>query len=150
MTQPPTSRIRARVRADNAALTAIWLRAVQATHLWLSAEDIAFYLPLVRDDYLPGLEVWVSDDEHAQPAGFIGLTGADVNMLFVDPAQHGKGHGSRLIRHAHGLRGPLTVDVNEQQPQAHAFYLSRGFVAVGRSELDGQGKPFPLIHLAQQ
>ncbi|MDA4833452.1 GNAT family N-acetyltransferase, partial [Enterobacter hormaechei] len=39
--------------------------------------------------------------------------------------------------------------VNEQNPDAHGFYRHCGFVAVGRSERDGSGRPFPLIHMQQ-
>ncbi len=39
------------------------------------------------------------------------------------------------------------VDVNEQNTQALDFYLRRGFHVVGRSPLDGQGRPYPLLHL---
>jgi putative acetyltransferase len=37
--------------------------------------------------------------------------------------------------------------VNEQNPQGVAFYRHMGFGQVGRSELDGQGNPFPLLHM---
>lgn len=61
---------------------------------------------------------------------------------------HGRGAGSQLIRHAESLKGDkLTVDVNEQNAGAHAFYKKYGFVQTGRSELDGAGKPYPLIHM---
>ena len=42
----------------------------------------------------------------------------------------------------------LTVDVNEQNPQAVGFYRHYGFIQVARSPLDGEGKPFPLLHMA--
>lgn len=141
--------IRARTADDNAVLVEIWLRAVRATHHFLSEDDIRFFHPLVRDQYLPALEVLVAKDEEGKPTGFIGLTDEKVEMLFVDPAQHGKGIGKCLIEHVAQLRGPLSVDVNEQNPGALAFYLKCGFSPVGRSELDGSGKPFPLLHLAQ-
>ena len=41
----------------------------------------------------------------------------------------------------------MQFDVNEQNLKALGFYLSRGFEQIGRSELNGQGKPFPLIHM---
>jgi putative acetyltransferase len=37
--------------------------------------------------------------------------------------------------------------VNEQNPQSVGFYLHTGFKVVGCSELDGMGKPYPLLHL---
>lgn len=37
--------------------------------------------------------------------------------------------------------------MNEQNPQASGFYRHYGFVITGRSPLDGQGNPFPLLHM---
>ena len=41
------------------ALIALWLRSVRATHTFLGEVDIQSLLPLVRDDVLPVLELWV-------------------------------------------------------------------------------------------
>jgi putative acetyltransferase len=142
--------IRSRHASDNPKLAEIWLASVRATHSFLTEEDIQFYHPLVRNEYLPAVDVWVSETETGEPAGFIGLSENKVEMLFVDPAHHGRGHGRQLLAFASKLRGPLTLDVNEQNPGALAFYRKCGFVDVGRSELDGSGKPFPLIHMAQR
>jgi putative acetyltransferase len=43
----------------------------------------------------------------------------------------------------------LTVDVNEQNPEAVAFYLALGFHVVGRSATDAEGRPFPLLRLSE-
>ncbi|MBN9219729.1 MAG: acetyltransferase [Mesorhizobium sp.] len=141
--------IRGYEQADNARLVEIWLAAVRATHLFLTEDHIQFFLPLVRDEYLPALEVFVALDETGQSSGFAGLSGSKLEMLFVDPASHGSGIGRRLVDHAAVLKGRIEVDVNEQNPGAVAFYRKLGFAAVGRSELDGTGKPFPLIHMAR-
>lgn len=141
--------IRAYAAGDNARLIDIWLAAVRATHHFLSEDDIRFFLPQVREQYLPALEVLVAVDQTGQPTGFAGFSGSKLEMLFVDPASHGFGIGRRLVEHAVALKGPLEVDVNEQNPGAVAFYRKCGFQPVGRSELDGSGKPFPLIHMAQ-
>lgn len=143
------SEIRAYEPGDNARLAAIWLAAVRATHLFLSEDDIQFFLPQVRDRYLPGLEVYVTVDGGGLPTGFAGLSGSKLEMLFIDPDRHGLGLGRALVDHAWHLKGRLEVDVNEQNPGALAFYRKCGFEPVGRSEVDGSGKPFPLIHLAQ-
>ena len=37
--------------------------------------------------------------------------------------------------------------MNEQNPQGVGFYLHMGFEQTGRSELDGEGNPFPLLHM---
>ena len=38
------------------------------------------------------------------------------------------------------------LDVNEQNPGAVEFYRRRGFEQVGRSPVDSDGRPFPLLH----
>ncbi|MGO1071528.1 acetyltransferase [Lysobacter sp. CA199] len=140
--------IRTRTPADHPALLDIWLRSVRATHDFLSESDIGELLPQVRDVYLDAVEIWLFDDSERGPSGFIGLSGAHVEMLFLDPRRRGQGIGTRLLDHARGLRGALTVDVNEHNPKAHGFYRHYGFVDIGRSPTDGQGRPFPLIHMA--
>ncbi|KAF9119149.1 hypothetical protein BGX30_004055, partial [Mortierella sp. GBA39] len=97
---------------------------------------------------LKHVEVWVEKDDSGVPLGFIGLDGSMVEMLFVDPDRHGQGIGTGLLRYAEQLKGGrLRVDVNEQNDGAYAFYQRYGFVRTGRSELDGSGRPFPLLHL---
>ena len=41
----------------------------------------------------------------------------------------------------------LTVDVNEANVEATRFYEALGFVAVGRSPTDSDGRPYPILHL---
>nr|WP_019364867.1 acetyltransferase [Pseudomonas luteola] len=142
--------IRRATPTDIPLLVEIWEQAVRATHHFLPEDDIDLFRPLVRDSYLPSLETWVSLSDDDQPAGFIGLTQASVDMLFVDPARHGQGHGRRLLRHAAGLHGRLTVDVNEQNDEAKGFYLAQGFTVTGRSAVDSLGKPYPILHLKQK
>lgn len=139
---------------DAETLAQLWLRSVRATHDFLSEDVIAELYPQVRDLYLPAVTLWLALDARGVCLGFMGLqinedaTGADVAMLFVDPAARGKGVGRRLLDQARADHGHLTVDVNEQNPQAWGFYRHYGFVQTGRSALDQQGRPFPLIHLA--
>ncbi|MGG4108218.1 acetyltransferase [Paenibacillus lautus] len=132
-------------------LVEIWHRAVRSTHDFLTEDDIRFYYEMVKSGALRAVELWVYLNTEQEPVGFIGLDGSKIEMLFVDPLHHGQGTGTNLIRHAEQLKGRrLQVDVNEQNPKAHAFYKKYGFVQIGRSELDGSGKPFPLIHMELQ
>lgn len=146
---PSEFRIRRRHDSEIPRLVEIWLAAVQATHAFLSPADIEFFLPLVRDQYLPGAaELYVAATADDEAVGFLGLAGPHIDMLFIDPGHHRRGVGRLLVRHAHSLHATLTVDVNEQNPGAVAFYQQLGFKQTGRSECDGLGKPFPLLHLA--
>lgn len=140
--------LRAAVSADHPALVELWERSVRATHAFLEEADILALRPRLRDLYLPMVELWLVEDAAGRPAGFMGLDGSKVEMLFVEPAQRGQGVGTRLLDHARNAHGALSVDVNEQNPQALGFYLHYGFARTGRSETDSEGRPFPLIHLA--
>lgn len=141
--------IRPRLATDDPVLGALWERSVRATHVFLPEDDIQRLLPLVRDNYLPmpALDTWVFEDD-AGIAGFIATGGHNVEMLFIDPDRRGQGIGRQLLDHARARHDTLTVDVNEQNPQAVGFYLHYGFIQVARSPLDGEGKPFPLLHMA--
>lgn len=126
----------------------IWYQAVCHTHTFLTDEDIEFYHQMLQNGALKEVEIWLELNENKEPAGFIGLDGTKIEMLFVDPKYHGRGIGSRLIKHAEKVKGSnLQVDVNEQNEGAYTFYKRFGFVQTGRSELDSSGRPFPLLHL---
>src|SRR4051794_28981597 len=135
--------------ADTEAIVDIWLRSVRATHDFLTEDDIASLLPLVRAIAQSELEIWVLCSDEGAPMGFLGLSGAKIEALFLAPEYHRQGLGRRLVRHARELKGLLTVEVNEQNPAAVRFYEACGFVVVGRSELDSTGRPFPLVHMRQ-
>ena len=135
--------------ADLDTLVALWERSVRATHDFLTEADIVALRPLVpealSDD---ALELWVLTERADVPIGFMGLAGDDIAALFLEPAHRGQGGGRRLVAHAQAIRdGDLTVDVNEQNPAAVGFYEALGFVVVGRSPLDDDGRPFPLLHM---
>jgi len=70
-----------------------------------------------------------------------------MEALFVDPACQGSGVGAALVRHGLTLHPKMTTDVNEQNGEAIGFYEKMGFRRTGRSPLDGQGRPYPLVHL---
>ncbi|HZM37450.1 MAG TPA: GNAT family N-acetyltransferase [Burkholderiales bacterium] len=141
--------IRAAVPGDYARLLHIWQHSVLATHAFLSAAEIADLVPVVRDVELPKLELWVVCDEQS-PVGFTALSGSKIEALFVAPWFFRRGAGRRLLIHARRLAGTrLTVDVNEQNPGAIAFYESNGFTVIGRSPVDSAGRPFPLLHMIE-
>jgi putative acetyltransferase len=133
--------------ADFVRLTKVWEAAVRKTHHFLSEADIQYFKPLVRDQFLGMVTLAVMYDDERNILGFAGVADGKLEMLFVDPAYHGKGTGKRLLHYAISNLGARMVDVNEENEQAVGFYLHLGAQLTGRSEKDGLGKPFPLLHL---
>jgi putative acetyltransferase len=141
--------IRQADRSDRDTLLDIWLRSVRATHRFLSEGHIQSLVPVVRDEALRQLELWVLCCADGKPVGFIGLSDSKVEALFVAPEWFRQGGGTLLLELARRLKGELSIDVNEQNHDALQFYLARGFRIVGRSPIDTQGNPFPLLHLRE-
>jgi putative acetyltransferase len=133
---------------DRTVLLDVWLRSVRTTHTFVSKEDIQSMIPQVRD-YLAfsETEFWVLCDDYGTVQGFMGMSGSKMESLFLVPEFHRRGGGRQLVRHAQGRYGEVTVDVNEQNTAAYQFYEACGFVVDGRSELDDQGRPYPLLHM---
>lgn len=132
---------------EHPLIVELWERSVRATHLFLSEQDIATLRTLVESEVLKQLELWVVASDAAVIMGFMGLSGQNLEALFVDPVYFRTGIGTILLSHAETLKGELRVDVNEQNPTAVQFYLAHGFEITGRSEKDGFGHPFPLLHM---
>ena len=128
-------------------LVNIWEASVRETHFFLTENDITELRPLLFNAYLPNLPVFLARDETGAIHGFIGVDENRIEMLFIDAASRGKGVGKQLLAYAIEKLHANEVDVNEQNPQGVGFYKHMGFVQTGRSEVDGQGKPFPLLHM---
>lgn len=135
-------------RADYPALIDLWEASVRATHHFLPEAEILALRPLILEYYFDAVTLYCARTEEGHIAGFSGLLDGKIEMLFVAPEARGGGVGRRLVQHAIGQCGATQVDVNEQNEQAVGFYQKMGFTVTGRSPLDGQGKPYPLLHMA--
>ena len=127
-------------------LAQVWERSVRATHGFLSEDDIAGLRPEVAAGLAAVGRLAVAWQDGAA-VGFAGAQDSHLEMLFVDDAARGAGVGGALLAHAVKRWGVRTLDVNEQNPLAAGFYERAGFVVVGRSPVDGAGRPFPLLHM---
>lgn len=134
---------------DRSEMLALWERSVRATHHFLSERDITQLRPAVAELFHSGaLEFWVVVRSCDKPLGFLGYRAHSVEALFLDPAHRGKGAGKLLLAHAQARSGAaLSVNVNEQNPDAVGFYRAQGFEVVSRSPLDADGRPFPTLHM---
>lgn len=129
------------------ALLSLWEASIRATHKFLSDEDISFLKPLVRNEALPNLVLRGVRNSNGTLLGFLGVSDNEVETLFVTPNSFGQGIGKALMEYAESEFCTTKVSVNEQNPEALGFYQHLGYKIVGRSELDGQGLPFPILHL---
>jgi putative acetyltransferase len=138
--------IRPYLQKDHSRVLEIWEASVQATHHFLSQEDFQSIRDLVfRIDFSPFLLyiAWIG----VEPCGFIGIESNKVAMLFIHPRYFRKGIGTSLMDFAFRKHQVLQVDVNEQNHGAVSFYQKLGFEIHSRSELDDQGKPYPILRL---
>lgn len=140
-------RLVAAEEGDYPEIGEVWEASVRATHDFLTEADIRFFKPLIRDEYLAAVALYCLKDEAGAIHGFLGVAGRNVEMLFLAPQSLGQGLGRQLLRYALDELGADRVDVNEQNASALGFYEHMGFRVTGRSEVDGSGKPYPLLHL---
>lgn len=134
-------------KANFAEITAVWEDSVRATHHFLTESDIEELRPKIQNDYLPAVDLRVYKNAAGKILGFIGVSDSKIEMLFVASKARGQGIGKKLVQYALTAMGVTLVDVNEQNPQATGFYQHMGFEVFSRSSLDGQGRPFPLLHM---
>lgn len=139
--------VQAATRAHDDEIIHVWETSVRATHDFLPEEKINELKVAIKQLYLPNLAVFVAFDDTGKMAGFLGCAENRLEMLFISPENRGQGTGKKLLQYAIEELGVTELDVNEQNPQAVGFYQHMGFVQYGRSELDGEGNPFPLLHM---
>jgi len=131
---------------DGDRVVAIWAAAVDATHDFLTPQDRAA-LGREVEGFLPAAALMLAVDDRDRALGFMLIAGGHMEALFIDPEHRGAGIGAMLIDYALAVHPVLTTDVNEQNSQAVGFYEHMGFERTGWSATDGQGRPYPLIHL---
>lgn len=127
-------------------LLTIWEQSVLATHHFLHPHDFEHIKSLVQEMNFHDFNVFCALDGQVV-AGFIGLTGTKIEMLFLSPAYFGKGLGKQLAQFVIDTCKANEVDVNEQNEGAAAFYRKLGFAVYERTDKDDQGNPYPLLRM---
>lgn len=136
-------RIRKALIQEYPLLLDIWEDAVSATHNFLSSADFDFFRSKLPE-YFENVDLYVYEKD-SDLKGFMGISSDNLEMLFVK--DRGTGIGKTLLDYAIRVLSIQKVDVNEQNTKALCFYKNNGFVPNKRSELDGCGKPYPIIHM---
>jgi putative acetyltransferase len=132
--------------SDYPAIIDLWEHSVRATHHFLPEkylQEIKLLLPTI----LPQVKIYTWRDETGTLKGFAGVAGKKMEMLFIHPSSRGQGIGRMLAEYCIYILHADLVDVNEQNEQAVLFYRKIGYEQIGRLELDGLGRPFPLLQL---
>ncbi|MGM0123192.1 hypothetical protein IGI37_000558 [Enterococcus sp. AZ194] len=133
------------VKEDYPKLVEIWEQSVKQTHNFLTAADFFEIKENLLLYFLHvDLRIWIVEEEII---GFTGTSGEHLEMLFLSPTVFRRGYGRQIVEELIKSEGIISVDVNEQNPGAVAFYQSLGFQLLSRDETDGQGKAYPILHL---
>lgn len=130
-------------------LIEVWVSAVKATHDFLKEEDFEFYREHVPI-YFNHVDLYAYKDKKGEIKGFLGVSDGNIEMLFVDNESRGSGIGKILLDYAINELDTRHVDVNEQNKQALDFYFHLGFEEIARSEYDGEGLNYPILHLMKR
>ena len=93
----------------------------------------------MREVYLVQADNWVAQTEPGEIVGLLGLLGAEIGGLFVEPSLQGHGVGRLLVEHAARMHGDLTVEVYELNERALQFYRHMDFIRVGSRIEDQTG-----------
>lgn len=141
-----TFHIKAYHPSDKNQLLAVWEKSVLATHHFLSQEDFMFIKSLLQEMDFEMLNVYCLLHQQ-KVVGFIGIDEKKIEMLFLYPDYMGQGLGRQLMEFALTAHGATFVDVNEQNPNAVAFYQKFGFTTFERTEKDDLGKDYPLLRM---
>ena len=128
-------------------LTYIWEQSVKATHLFLSPKEIAEIKPYVINALKEIPNLIIAKNEDGFIVGFMGVDNNKLEMLFISPESRGKGIGKAFIQYGIETFSINEVTVNEQNPQAIGFYEHMGFKVNKRTDLDEQGRPYPLLYM---
>lgn len=133
---------------DYPTLLTIWEASVRATHHFLKEEDIVFFKEFIQQEHVfDHVELTIVQDAEGEVLGFMGVSGDSLEMIFLTPQIRGRGIGKVLVRYAIDELKIRKVDVNEQNDEAQKFYEHLGFRVKARSEVDGTGKPYPILHM---
>lgn len=127
-------------------LVSVWESSVKATHHFLSEEDFEFYKELVPT-FFDQVTLHCIRNENQRIVAFAGTNDGNLEMLFVEADQRGKGSGKKLLHDVIENLMITKVDVNAQNEQAVKFYEHFGFETKSTSELDSFGKPYPILHM---
>lgn len=128
-------------------LIEIWEDSVKATHLFLSSSEIKSIKKYVPQALREVEHLMIIKNKKQKIIAFAGVDNQRLEMLFIKNSERGKGYGKQLLNHVIKKYQINELTVNEQNPQAVAFYKHMGFNTYKRTEIDEQGNSYPLLYM---
>ena len=128
-------------------LLEIWEDSVTATHLFLSDDEIKKIKEYVPEAIKNVSHLIIIENEYHKLIAFMGIEDTTLEMLFLKNSERGKGLGKKLLMYGLKKYNVNNLTVNEQNPQALAFYEHMGFKTYKRTELDEQGNAYPILYM---
>lgn len=118
----------------------------QSDTFFLKDEDFEFYKTIIPG-FFDHVTLHCIKNSAKEIVGFMGTSDENLEMLFVSANEIGKGIGKTLLKYAIEHLSVIKVDVNKDNVEALKFYKHFGFEVKSMSDLDGCGKPYPILHL---
>ena len=135
--------VRRATPSDAGSITGVYLAAFRATYefpLVHADDEVARWIAEVL---IPETETWVAERD-GEVIGFMSLTAASVEQLYLAPRHTGRGIGSRLILLAKERRpAGLSLATFQVNDGARRFYERHGFqvVELGDGSTNEEGQP---------
>lgn len=128
-------------------LIKVWEDSVRATHFFLSDAQIKQIREYVPQALEKVEHLIIAEEPPGRTIAFMGVENRRLEMLFLTPAECGKGIGRRLLQYGIENYDIRELTVNEQNPQAVKFYEHMGFTTYKRTNCDEEGNPYPLLYM---
>lgn len=104
-------------------------------------QDLDFF----RDEVFPASVIWLAESGN-ELVGFAAVSEGWLDHLYVDPAWHGRGVGSALLRMAKEGNVRLDLWTFQRNAQARRFYEHRGFRLVEMTDGSDNEEQTPDAH----
>ena len=112
-------------KVDINKVAEIWLDTNIKTHYFISAQYWKSNFELVKELLLQATVYVYEDKQEIQ--GFIGLSNAYIEGIFVSAEMQSQGIGKILLNYVKGKRNKLILNVYQKNTRAISFYQREGF-----------------------
>ncbi len=106
----------------------IWEDSVRATHLFLSDAEIKKIKEYVPEAMRGVEHLILAQNDAEQPVAFMGTEKGRLEMLFLSPAERGKGLGKQLLRYGirnYGIQEVTVMSRTRRQWASMNIWASR-------------------------